>query len=102
MAVGADIVQEVGPLDELHGEEPPVPVREELPEADEIGMDHLLEGAELLLESVEGGGVEVLDGLEGDDQVALAVEGLVDDPHAAGPEPPPDFEAVGPGEFVRG
>ena len=63
---------------------------------------HLLEGAKLLLEPVEGRGVEILDGLEGDDQVALAVQRLVDDPHAAGPEPPPDFEAVGPGEFVRG
>jgi len=102
MSFGTDILQEVGPFHELHGEEPTVPVREELPEADEIGMDHLFEGAELLLESVEGRGIEVLDGLECNDQVTLTIERFVDDAHAAGPKPPPDFEAVGPGELVRG
>ena len=51
------------------------------------------ERAELPLEAVEGVGLGVQEGLEGDDLVALAVVGLVDDAHAAGAEATPDAKA---------
>ena len=80
---GADVGEEVGPVDQLHREEPAVAVGDQLPEADEVGVDHVGQDAELLLEPVEGRGVEVADRLQGDRLVALAVIRLVDDPHAA-------------------
>jgi hypothetical protein len=46
-------------------------------------VGHVGQGPELLLEAVQRRGIDPPQGLEGHDFPALAVPGLVDDPHAA-------------------
>jgi hypothetical protein len=53
-------------------------------EADEVRVGEVGEGAELVLEPIERGGVEVLQDLQRDEGAALAIVGLVDHARGAG------------------
>ena len=67
-----------------------------------MGWTTSASAAELLLEPVQGRGVvEPQDRLQRDALPALAVEGLVDDPHPAGAEAAPDLEALRAGELAE-
>jgi hypothetical protein len=85
-AVGSDVVAEAHALDVLHGDEPLVVVGHELVEGDEVVVGDAGGRTELVLEAVEAAGLERAERLEGDAAAAFAVEGGVDDAHAAGPE----------------
>ncbi len=87
-------------VDELHREEPPVPLRQELVERDEVGMHEIRERAELLLEEVQRGGVPTPQGLEGHDVRMLHIEDLIDDAVGARAQAPLDLEAVGAVELL--
>ena len=60
------------------------------------------ERAELALEAHQRRGVDVAQRLERHDLVALAIERLIDDAHAAGAEAALDDEAIGAGELRLG
>ena len=63
-----------------------VALGDELVERDEVRVRDVGERAELALEADDGAAVDVAQGLERDHLVALAIERLVDDAHAAGAE----------------
>src|SRR5215208_4964218 len=89
----ADVLQEVDALDELHREEPVAAILDQLTQADEIRVMHVLERPELVLEAQHRIRRDRPKGLEGDAAVVFAVEGLVDDAHATRTEPADDLEA---------
>jgi len=69
---------------------------EQLAEAHQVGMAHVGERAELRLEAQEVARIDARQRLERDVGAVLAVERLVDDPHAAGAQPRGDLEPLGP------
>ena len=87
--VVADVLEEVHPIEQLHGEEPVLAVGDQLIERDEMGMGDAQEGAKLLLEAEDRGGAGPAHHLEGDRAAALAVVRAEDDTHPAAAEPPP-------------
>src|SRR5215471_8365259 len=82
-------------MDELHREEPLARGAVELAEANQISVAQVGQGAELLLEAVEAVFVERTQRLDRDRGMPFTVERLVDHTHAARPQPPTDFEALG-------
>ncbi len=70
-------------------------VDDELVEVHQIRVPHVGERPELLLEEVEGRRVEAEQLLQRDELAALAIEGLVDDAHAALAEAPDHLVASG-------
>ncbi len=86
----ARVGQEVHPLDEVHGDEPPSVLTDELVEPDEVRVGQIGEGAKLALEGV--GPRLVLQELERESPVAGPVPNLVDDAEAALTQP--SFDAV--------
>ena len=88
------------PLDELHGEKPVAGVLEQLTEADEVAVPHVLQLAKLVLEAQHRVGAPRLQRLQRDHRVALAIERLVDHAHPTGADPAPHLEAGGALEFA--
>ena len=93
--VGSDELEELTSLHELHREVPFVPFAEQLVQPDEVWMDDPEQRAEFPFEAIDGAGIGPTQGLEGDDLVANAVEGLVDHAHAAGTKASLDLESLG-------
>jgi len=83
---GTHVFEEAVAFDVLHREEPLVGARDELVEGDQVGMHDVGERSELLLEAVQRHGVDARQGLERHARIPLAVVGLIDDTHAAGPD----------------
>ena len=92
--------EEVHSAHQLHGEKPAPALLDEVTELDQVRVLQPLERAKLLLDVEDGAGVEAAQGLQGDVRAVLAIEGLVDHPHAAGPEAPDDLEAGRPAEIT--
>src|SRR6266702_1497871 len=95
----AQVLEESDPVYQLHGVEPVVVPGHQLVERDKIRVHHVGEGAEFLLQTVDGGGVRPQQRLQCDNFVALAVLGGVHDTHPAGAEPPEQSEPRGPPEL---
>ena len=64
-------------------------------------MDHIAQGAKLVLQAVERGGFELTEGLERDLAVPLAVKRQVDDTHAARAQMPQDLEPLAADALAR-
>ena len=96
----ADEAEEIHAVDELHRVEAMVVREDQLVDLDQVGVRDVRERAEFLLEPVDRRGVGVEDRLDRHAHVALEVIRLVDDPHAAGPDPSPHGEAIGAAEFA--
>ena len=94
------VLQKLTAPHQLHREVPLVPLPEQLVQGHEIAMGDIGEGAEFALEAIDGGGVGPAQSLQGDDFVAVAVPDLVDDPHAAGAEPPDELEPCRAAEVI--
>jgi hypothetical protein len=90
---GADPRQERLAAHQLHGEEPGAAVLEQLAERDEVRVVEVLQRAELGLEPEQRVGGLDAQRLQRDRRLVLAVEGLVDHPHAPDPEAAHDREA---------
>ena len=73
---------EIDPFDELHGEKPARTVRGQLMERHQVGMRHVGQGPELLLEAENGRGIGPLQGLQGHRHAVLLVERPVNHSHA--------------------
>ncbi len=92
-----DVLQEVGAVDELHREKDAIVVADdELVEPNEVAVMDVRERPELLLEEIESGGARVEEGLERDVLLALTIERLVHDPHAALADAAQDLVPGGP------
>src|SRR5205807_10335657 len=50
----ADVRQEIDPIDQFHGDETLLPAGNQLIKDDEVGMRYLGQGAEFLLEAIQG------------------------------------------------
>ena len=94
----AHVPEEVRPVDELHREEPPPAVLEQLPEPDEVRVTELHEEAKLALEAQDRPRAQLAQHLERDAGVSRQIEGLVNRPRAAFPEGAEDAEARAPAE----
>ena len=79
----AHVLDEAHAVDELHREEAPVVLDEQLVETHQIRVRHIGEASELPLQPIEIGGAGAKQGLQRDDLVADAVVRLVDDAHSA-------------------
>ena len=80
----ADVPQKVDPRYELHRKEDDAGFcHHEFVQSHEVVVLHACERPELLLEEIESSRVHTVQCLEGNVLFALAVERLVDDPHAA-------------------
>jgi hypothetical protein len=64
--------------------------------ANEVRVNHPRENPKLLLELVNGRGVDVQNRLKRDTLPLLAIAGLVDGPHAAAPDAANDLKPLGP------
>ena len=69
----ANMLEEAYALEQLHDEEPILPVGDQLVEGDEIGVGDAQEGAKLVLEAQDRRGAGAVHDLEGDRAAALAV-----------------------------
>jgi hypothetical protein len=87
------VLEEADAVDEVHREEPLAVLAKELVEQDEVRVDEVGEGPELLLQAVDRPRVDTVEGLQGDAAAALLVEGLVDDAERAASDLAPDREA---------
>jgi hypothetical protein len=76
---------------ELHREEPPAVLTEELTKRNQIGMVEIRECSELVLEPIDVPAVEVQQRLQSHARAGLVIECLVDDTHPA----PPDLALEG-------
>ena len=92
--LGADVVEELDAVDQLHRVEPVVPIRHELVQRREIGVGDVAEHAELFFQAVDGGGVLPPQGLQRDGFVTLLIVRLVYCAHAAGAKPPADDKPI--------
>jgi hypothetical protein len=79
-----DPVEEIHTIDQLHREEPPVTVRNQLVQFDEIRVQDRRERPELLLETEQSVGVDPWQFLDGDAYVQLSVVDFVYHTHASG------------------
>ena len=77
---------EIDAVDQLHREEPPIVLAEELVQLDHVRMADVGQGAELALEAEQGLRVEVNHGLERHGLAAHEIARAMDDPHAACPQ----------------
>ena len=93
--VGAHECQKVDPVHQLHREEPPIVGGEELVERGQVRIRKVGQQAELALEAIECARLDLGQRLERDLHVAHAVQGLVDDAHAAGAQPALNQESPG-------
>ena len=80
---GAQELEDVGPLDQLHGEEPLAVVGDQLVEAHEVRVADVGQRPELLLEEKQASGSCLMGGLEGHDLLPLPVVHFVDRPERA-------------------
>ena len=85
-AAGSDVAEEVGPLEQVHREEPLPAVGLERVQADQVRVAEVGRRAELALEAVEPGAVDLRQELQGHAVAAGDVHGLEDDPHSAPPQ----------------
>ncbi len=92
---------DVGAVDQLHGEEPAVVLVEELVEPDQARVRQARDGPEFAFERPDRFGLQAVEGLEGDRGLALTVVDLVDDAHRSGAQTTFDFEPGGPRELHR-
>ena len=98
--VPAHVLRERHPVHQLHREEPLVAFRQQLVQRDEVRVRDVGQRPELLLESVERGGVDVPECFERDRQAVLAIERLVDDAEAAAAKAASDLESRVAGELA--
>ncbi len=98
--VGAEVLEEAAALDQLHREEPLV-AREQVIEGDQVGVDDVGEGAELVLEAVRVDAVDVAHGLERDLGLLDPVVDPVHDAHAAGAQDLPYGESIAKDAWLR-
>jgi hypothetical protein len=101
LPIGADVREEVPPLDELHREEPLVLHGEELVEHGQVRVADVDQVAELFLEAQQRPGLDLGQGLQGHQDLALLVEGLVNDAHSPRADPAQDRETSSAGELLR-
>ena len=94
----ADPAAEIDALDQLHGEEPAVLIGNQLVEGDQVRVGDVGEGAKLVLEPVEPGGIESLQRLQGDFAPMGEVPGAIHHPHRPRADPRHDLETSGPAE----
>ena len=94
---GANVRDEVDPSDEVHGQEPPVVLADELAQGHEVGVLHLLHRAKLALQARQVFGARVPQRLERHPRSPLSVERLVDDAHSAFSEEADQLEPLGGG-----
>jgi hypothetical protein len=87
-------LEERRPVHALHREEPVAALAEQLVELHEVGVRDVGEGAELLLEAVDGRRMQAMETLQRDGGAALVVPRLEDLAEGALAEPPPDREAL--------
>ena len=97
----AHVAEEVDPVHQLHGEEPLVVVEEQLVQRDQVGMRHVGQGAELLLEAEDALRAGAGQRLERDLRSPLAIERPIHDSHAARPDPFEQLEACVAAERPR-
>ena len=71
----------------------------EVAQLHEVRVLQTLQRAKLLLDVEDGAGVEATQRLQRHVRAVLAIDRLVDDPHAARPEAPHDLEAGRPAEI---
>ena len=92
------VPQEVGPIDQLHDDEPTTAVEDQLIQPHEVDVDDLQEAAKLLLEPEDCPRALVPNGLQRDLRAAIPVERAVDHSHPAAAEQAEDLVAghVGP------
>ena len=93
-----DVLHEVDALHELHREEAPRVLDDELVEADDVRMRHTGEASELLFQPVNAGWRGVTQGLERDDFVAGAILNLVDHSHSARAQTSEHGKTIGAGK----
>jgi hypothetical protein len=100
-AGGADVVEEMAPLHQVHGEEPARAVGRQLVQADQVRVHEVRDRAELALEALHVGGEATalrLERLEREATAELDVLDLVHDPEAALPQARKHAIARGAGE----
>ena len=85
-AAGSDVLEEVDTLEQVHREEPLRAVGLEAMQADQVRVADIGGRAELALEAVESGPVDVRQQLERDAITPHEVHRLEHDPHAAAPQ----------------
>src|SRR5262249_53730678 len=78
-----NVAKERNAFDQLHGEKPVQAVADQLIESNEISVVQPGKAAEFLFEMQERAGVDPLHGFERYHTLALAIEGLIDNAHAA-------------------
>src|SRR5207247_1063830 len=92
--LAAERRDEVAAVDALHGEKPEVLVARELEQRDEVRVRNLGDVAELPLEAQEVRRAQMVQRLQRDARAVLAIDGVVDRPHAAGANEPRDVVAT--------
>ena len=93
-----DVAQQIGAVDQLHREAPPLIVLEQLAEAHQVLVAYVGRDAKLVLELLDRLGPFGVEQLQRDVDVELAVDCLVDRAHPAGAELPDHGEAVRDGD----
>jgi hypothetical protein len=76
---GAHPLDEAAAAYQLHGEEPLVAIGQQLVQRHQVAMAQIGERSKLPLEEIERVGIEPLEGLEGQGELPLTIEGLIDD-----------------------
>jgi hypothetical protein len=97
----ADVVDDVDTIDQLHGEEPPVAVGVQVPQAYQVVVAQVGHGAKLALEAQHQLGRQEGEDLQGQPGPRALVHGLVDHAHPPPTEQPAELEPIRAGKLRR-